>query len=131
MEVLSKSSRICVAPHTQAVDVASSYLSFQDYYLKWVETNVPSDAQTRQLNFSLLPTMSAEMLPSSANIVTEWSVIDKNGAEIPSLEQIGCVQCLGVFAYARCQVRIGGEIFLPTFPMDHHGLFMELVTQVK
>ena len=129
MEVLSKNSRIKTAAGTSSIYLAESVLSFTDSYFRDIETNTPSDANTRILSFSILPSMNSELYPSEGVVVTEWKVTTSAGQPIPGDEQIGCIQAFGVFAYSRCILKIGGDNFLPSFPMNHHALFHEMITR--
>ena len=89
MEVLSKSSPIRTAPGTSAIDIAVSSLSFQDSYYRHIESNVPSDDKTKNLNFSILPSMTSEWYPSESVIITEWKVTKADGTALTKKDQVG------------------------------------------
>ena len=89
MEVLSKSSPIRTAPGTSAIDIAISSLSFSDSYYRHIDSNVPSDEKTKNLNFSILPSMTSEWYPSEAVIITEWKVTKEDGTALKQKDQVG------------------------------------------
>ena len=89
---------------------------------------VSADEHTRILNFTVTPSITAEIMPSECSIITNWRVVKMTDKQpIASGEQPSVKQGLGVLAYARCETKIGGEPFLGKFPINHHAIMQELL----
>ena len=89
MEILNKSSAVRTAPGTSAVEMAVSSLTFQDSFYRHIDSNTPSDDHTKNLNFSILPSMTSEFYPSESVIITEWRVTREDGTVLSKAEQVG------------------------------------------
>ena len=64
-----------------------SLLSFSDSYYRHVETNSPSDSNTRILSYNILPSMNSELYPEKCMLYTEWKVTDMDGNKIATGDQ--------------------------------------------
>ena len=92
MEIFDKNSRVKTAFGTSSIDVADSLLSFQDYYTKIVDLNAPATDDQRNLNFTLAPSVSSELIPNLTELECSWKVLKADGQPMSSSDQIGAIQ---------------------------------------
>lgn len=128
MEPISKRSRIVKADQTEAINIASSQLSFSGFYERDVYNSTPPDANTRTFNFTILPTTSSELHPKTCDLIVKWRLLQADGSRIPNEAQVGCIQGFAATAWSRCCLKIGGQIYKSEFPLCDHAVFMRYMT---